>query len=80
MHESHLIQPIIKGISEHAQKEGAKSVSKVRLKVGALTGVKEDSFKETFTVLAKGTVLENTELEITFFPGSRIEVISFDIE
>ena len=80
MHETHLIQPIIKGISEHARKEGAKSVSKVRLKVGALTGVKEDSFKETFIVLAKGTILENAQLEITFFPGSRIEVISFDIE
>ena len=80
MHETHLIQPIIKGISEHARKEGAKSVSKVRLKVGALTGVKEDSFKETFTVLAKGTILENVQLEFTFFPGSRIEVISFDID
>ena len=80
MHESHLIEPIIKGISAHAQKEGAKSVSKVRLKVGALTGVKEGSFKETFKVLAKGTILENAELEITFFPGSRIEVISFDVE
>ena len=80
MHESHLIEPIIKGISKHAQKEGAKSVSKIRLKIGALTGVKEDSFKETFAVLAKGTVLENTQLEITFFPGSRIEVISFDVE
>ena len=80
MHESHLIEPIIKGISEHAKKENAKSVSKVRLKVGALTGVKEDSFRETFSVLAKGTVLENAELEITFFPGSAVEVISFDVE
>ena len=80
MHESHLIEPIIKGISEHAQKEGAKSVSKVRLKVGALTGISEDSFKETFKVLAKGTLLENAELEMTSFPGSRIEVISFDVE
>ncbi len=80
MHESHLIEPIIKGISEHAQKEGAKSISKVRLKVGALTGIKEDSLKETFAALALGTMLKNAKLEITFFPGSRIEVISFDIE
>jgi len=80
MHESHLIEPVIKGISEHAKKEGAQSVSKVRLKVGDLTCVKEDSFRETFSVLSKGTILENAELEITFFPGSRIEVISFDME
>ncbi len=80
MHETHLIEPVIKGISEHAKKEGAKSVSKVRLKIGEFTGVKEDSFKETFSVLAKGSMLENAEIELTFFPGSRIEVISFDVE
>ncbi len=80
MHESHLIQPIIKGISEHAKKEGAKTVMKIRLKVGELTGVKEGSFKETFKVLAKDTILENAELELTFFPGTRIEVVSFDVE
>ena len=80
VHESHLIEPIIKGISEHAEKQGAKIVSKVRLKVGEFTGVKVDSFKETFSVLAKGTILENAELELTFFPGSRIEVISFDVD
>ena len=80
MHETHLIEPIIKGIKEHAKKEGAKTVSKVHLKVGIFTGVKEDSFKETFKMLAGGTMLENARLELTFFPGSRIEVISFDVE
>ena len=80
MHESHMIEPIIKGISEHAAKEGAKSVTNVKIKVGQLTGVKEESFKETFKTLAKGTALENAEIEITFFPGSIVQVISFDIE
>jgi len=80
MHETHLIEPIIKGISEHAKKEGAKSVSRVRLKVGYLTGAKEDSFKETFSVLSRDTILEGADIELTFFPGSRVEVISFDIE
>jgi len=80
MHETHMIEPIIKGISEHAQKEGAKTVRKVRLKVGQFTGVRENTFRETFAVLAKGTVLDGSELELTFFPGSRIEVLSFDVE
>jgi len=80
MHETHLIQPIIKGISDHAAQEGATKVSKVRLKIGALTGVKEESFSETFKVLAKGTILEDASLELTEFPGSRIEVVSFDID
>ncbi len=80
MHETHLIKPIIEGISEHAQKEGAKSVSKVHLKIGALIGVKEESFRETFSILAKGTMLEGAELEITSFPGSIVQVVSFDVE
>lgn len=80
MHETHLIQPIIKGISEHAKKEGAKVISKLRLKVGEFIGVKEDSFRETFSILSKGTMLENAEVELTFFPCFRIEVISFDVE
>jgi len=80
MHETHLLQPIIQGISKHAKEEGAKNITKLRLKIGELTGVKEESFRETFNVLAKGTMLEGTELEITFFPSTRIEVVSFDCE
>ena len=80
MHETHLIDPIVQGISNHAEKEGAKKVLKIRLKVGELTGVKEESLKNTFSVLAKGTLLEEAELELTFFPGTAIEVISFDID
>ncbi len=80
MHESHLITPLVKGIDEHARKEGATKVTRVRLKVGILTGAGETSFKETFRVLSKDTILENAELEVTFFPGSHVEVLSFDVE
>lgn len=80
MHETHLIEPIIEGIASHAQREGAKTVSKVRLRVGELTGVKEESLKATFSILAKDTLLEKANLELTFFPGTQIEVISFDID
>lgn len=80
MHESHFIEPMIQGISAHAQREGARTVLKVRLMVGALTGVKEESFKDTFSILAKGTLLENAELDLAFFPGTTINVISFDID
>ena len=80
MHETHLIEPVIKGISEHAQREGAQRVKTVRLKVGQMIGVKEDSLKETFAVLTKGTLLENAELELISFPGTNVQVVSFDIE
>lgn len=80
MHETHLIEPIIQGISAHAQREGAQVVLKVRLRVGELTGVKEESLRATFSMLAKDTLLEKADLEISFFPGTQIEVVSFDID
>jgi Zn finger protein HypA/HybF involved in hydrogenase expression len=80
MHETHLIEPIIKGICQHAAAEGAKTVTKVHIKVGVLTGVKEESFKETFQLLAKGTILEKAVVDLTFFPGTIIQVLSFDVD
>jgi hydrogenase nickel incorporation protein HypA/HybF len=80
MHETHLIRPLVKNIAEHAAAEGAKAVTRIHLKVGMLLGIKEESFRETFQILAKGTLLEKARLELTFFPGTRVEVFSFDIE
>jgi hydrogenase nickel incorporation protein HypA/HybF len=80
MHETHLIEPIIQGISAHAQREGAQTVLKVRLRVGEFAGLKEESLKATFSMLAKDTLLEKADLEISFFPGTQIEVVSFDID
>lgn len=80
MHETHLIEPIIQGIAAHARREGAQTVLKVRLRVGELTGVTEESFRQTFAILATGTLLEKAELEVSFFPSSEIEVLSFDID
>jgi hydrogenase nickel incorporation protein HypA/HybF len=80
MHETHIIKPIIDGITEHAKEEGATKVTSVKLKVGELTCTKEDSFRETFKMLSKGTVLEDAELEITMFPGTIVQVLAFDIE
>lgn len=80
MHETHIIEPIVKGIEQHAREEGAEKVTNVKIKVGQLTGVKEDSFKETFRVLAKGTILEGAEVEIIMFPGTNVQVISFDVD
>ena len=80
MHETHLIEPIIRGIAQHAAREGAQSVSSVRLKIGQFMGLQEEPFRETFLLLSKGTLLERARLELTFFPGSRIEVLSFDVD
>ncbi len=80
MHETHLIEPVIRGIEAHAKKEGARRVTRLQLKIGFYLGVSEESFRETFKLLAKGTMLEGAPLTLTFFPASRVEVVSFDVE
>lgn len=80
MHETHLIEPVIRNIEAHAKNEGASRVTRVGLKVGLFLGLQEAPLRETFQVLSKGSMLAGAALEITFFPGERIEVISFDIE
>ncbi len=80
MHETHLIQPLIQGIGEHARREGASKVTRVSFKVGQLIGTNEQAFRETFSLLAKGTMLEGASLELIFLPGTRLEVIAFDVE
>ena len=55
-------------------------MSKIHIKIGELNGIKEDSFRETFKILAEGTPCAKAELELTFFPGTVIQVLSFDVE
>jgi hypothetical protein len=52
-----------------------KSIAQIRK-----TGVKKESLKATFLMVAKDSLLEKADLEISFFPGTQIEVISFDID
>ena len=47
MHETHLIEPVIKGIMQHAREEGAHAVKKLILKVGLLTGVKDATTRKS---------------------------------
>jgi Zn finger protein HypA/HybF involved in hydrogenase expression len=80
MHEARLIGPVIKGIAEHAQKEGAQTVKTVRLKIGQRLKLQEAPLREAFILSTKGTILEGARLELIYFPAYRIEVVSFDIE
>lgn len=80
MHETRMIKPVIQGVIQHAEREGAKEITKLRLKVGEMIGTNQESFTKTFKTLAEDTMLEDTELELTFFPGSGVEVVSFDVD
>ena len=68
MHEVSICESIIDILAEHAAKEGAAKVTYVRLKVGEMAGVVEDSLRFAFEIVAKGTVAEGAELVIDHIP------------
>lgn len=62
MHEMALAEGIIKIVLDYADKNQAKSVKKVALKIGALTNVEEESLTFCFSLLVKGTIAEKATL------------------
>ena len=48
-----LVEPVVRGMAHHANTMGASKVMRVRFMVGMMTGFEEESFKNTFSILAK---------------------------
>lgn len=66
MHEMGITQNIVSIVSEHA---GARKVTRVRLEIGKLSAIMPEAIRFCFDIAAKGTVLENSKLEIVELPG-----------
>lgn len=63
MHEQSLMNNLMGKIFSIAKKEGAKKVTKVSVKLGALSHMSPSHFKEHFDISAKGTIAENAQIE-----------------
>lgn len=63
MHEKGLIDQLIRKIVALAEKENASKVTKVSVKLGALSHMSAPHFKEHFDISAKGTIAEEAELD-----------------
>lgn len=63
MHEQSIINDLIKKILSLAEKEQAEKVTKVSVKLGALSHMSAAHFKEHYTIAAKGTLAEHAEIE-----------------
>lgn len=59
MHEQSLMDALLKKILQLAQQEQATKVTKVCVKLGALSQLDEAHFKEHFDISAKGTIAED---------------------
>ncbi len=66
MHELAITRNIVAIVAERAE---GRTVRRVRLEVGALSGVVPEAIRFCFDVVARGTVLEGAELEIIDVPG-----------
>lgn len=63
MHEHSLMDNLMHKILSLAKKERAAQVTKVSVKLGALSHMSPEHFKEHFDISAKGTIAEHAFLE-----------------
>ena len=68
MHEMSLAQALVDQVTELAEKDGCHKVLSVDVSIGALSGVMRDSLEFCFPVVARGTLLEGTKLNVTEVP------------
>ena len=66
MHEFSLIKDLIRKISTIAREEHASKVLSVTVKLGALSYISPDHFREHFVHASQGTISEGARLNIEF--------------
>ncbi len=64
MHEFSIVQSLMFLIEENARQNNAKSVSKVVVKIGKMSGVEPHLLKLAFDTFKEKTICENAELEM----------------
>ena len=69
MHEFSLAGEVINLARHEAEKNKASSVSEITIEVGNFSGVEVGAFKSALSLLAEGSILENTCLNIVTIKG-----------
>lgn len=62
MHEKSLMDQLMKKIFQLAEQASAEKVTKVSIKLGALSHMSAQHFKEHFDIAAKGTIAQYAEI------------------
>lgn len=66
MHEYSITQQIVKIAEENAKNHGAVRIERISLVVGELSGFIGESIQMYFDILAKGTLAEGAQLDISY--------------
>jgi hydrogenase nickel incorporation protein HypA/HybF len=64
MHEFALMKDLVKKIESIAKENNSDKVTKISVKLGALSHMSSKHFKEHFLPISTGTIYENAELDI----------------
>ncbi|HET7214432.1 MAG TPA: hydrogenase/urease maturation nickel metallochaperone HypA [Terriglobia bacterium] len=65
MHEASLMKDLMRKIEAVAQEQKAKQVVGISVRLGALSHMSANHFREHFAVASHGTIAEGAELNIT---------------
>jgi hydrogenase nickel incorporation protein HypA/HybF len=68
MHELSLVANLFEIIERHAKDQKPKAVTRVRIKVGRMSGVVPELLETAFDAYKKGTLAEDARLEIVHVP------------
>ena len=63
MHELSVCQALVRQLDEVAEREHARRITRVLLRIGPLSGVVPDLLRHAFPVAAAGTVAEDATLD-----------------
>ena len=64
MHEYSLVQAMMRRVEEEARAHNARSVHRVQVRIGQLSGVEADLFASAYELLRPGTLCAGAELII----------------
>ena len=64
MHEIGIAQDILEQILNRAKKENARSIHKIKLRIGTLSGVVEEALRFALEVAVKDTIARDAEIRL----------------
>ena len=68
MHELSIVSSVVEAVTESLEKYPGARVTEVRLRVGALAAVVEDSLQFCYGIATEGTPLEGSRLVVNLVP------------
>lgn len=69
MHEVSIAQSLLDTALATAAQHGAKRIATIRLRIGGLRQVVEESLRQAFDILSEGTIAQGSTVQIEWVPS-----------